>query len=165
MMIVVALLGLLAAVAIPNFIRSRTNAQTNACISNLRTIDYAIQQWALEVRKAANAPVEFSDISSYLRNSVICPAGGENFDDSYSITAVGTQPNCQRYPGAHVLNQLTASLIIPPTDPSSDPGLASPTSSNGSPGQGPSAGPKGKPGNGNGHGNGNGTGNGNGNPP
>ena len=47
-MIVVAIIGLLAAIAIPNFVRARTTSQKNACINNLRQIDCAIQQWALE---------------------------------------------------------------------------------------------------------------------
>ena len=46
-MIVVAIIGLLAAIAIPNFVRARTQSQKNACINNLRQIDGAIQQWAL----------------------------------------------------------------------------------------------------------------------
>ena len=47
-MIVVAIIGLLAAVAIPNVLRARTTAQTNTCIDNLRMLDAAQQQWALE---------------------------------------------------------------------------------------------------------------------
>ena len=50
-MIVVAIIGLLAAIAIPNFVKARTTSQTNACINNLRQIDGAKQQWALENRK------------------------------------------------------------------------------------------------------------------
>ena len=46
-MIVVAIIGLLAAIAIPNFVRARQTSQTNACINNLRQIDAAKQQWAL----------------------------------------------------------------------------------------------------------------------
>ena len=47
-MIVVAIIGLLAAIAIPNFVRARNTSQTNACINNLRQIDGALQQYALE---------------------------------------------------------------------------------------------------------------------
>ncbi|HEY9172626.1 MAG TPA: prepilin-type N-terminal cleavage/methylation domain-containing protein, partial [Verrucomicrobiae bacterium] len=47
-MIVVAIIGLLAAIAIPNFVKARETSRTNACISNLRQIDGAKQQWALE---------------------------------------------------------------------------------------------------------------------
>src|SRR5438128_1870436 len=88
-MIVVAIIGLLAAIAIPNFIKARTTSQMNACINNLRQVDGAIQQWALENKKDAGAAVAFSDISSYLKNSVICPSGGTAFSDSYTIVDVG----------------------------------------------------------------------------
>src|SRR6187399_509722 len=74
-MIVVAIIGLLAAIAIPNFIKARKTAQMNSCINNLRQIDGAIQQWALENKKDAAATVAFTDISGYLKNSVICPSG------------------------------------------------------------------------------------------
>ena len=88
-MIVVSLIGMLAAIALPNFIRSRARAHTSACINNLREIDYAIQQWAMEEKKASQTVVQFTDISSYLKRSVVCPAGGTSFADSYSITIVG----------------------------------------------------------------------------
>src|SRR5579871_5721695 len=52
-MIVVAIIGLLAAIAIPNFVRARTTAQKNACIANLKQIDGAVQQWALENKKTS----------------------------------------------------------------------------------------------------------------
>src|SRR3974390_1162463 len=84
-MIVVAIIGLLAAIAIPNFVRARTQSQKNACINNLRQIDSAVQTWALENKKAPDATVAFTDISSYLKNAVICPAGGTTFLDSYTI--------------------------------------------------------------------------------
>src|SRR2546426_5142823 len=84
-MIVVAIIGLLAAIAIPNFVRARTQSQMNACINNLRQIDGAIQQWALEQKKDPAAKVAFSDISSYLKNAVICPSGGTTFGDRKSV--------------------------------------------------------------------------------
>ena len=110
-MIVVAIIGLLAAIAIPNFIKARTTAQKNACINNLRQIDGAIQQWALENKKDTTATVGFSDISSYLKNSVICPSGGTTFSDSYTIVDVSQKPVCQKQPGVgnHVLPPDTGS--------------------------------------------------------
>src|SRR5947209_4254797 len=112
-MIVVAIIGLLAAIAIPNFIRARTTAQKNACINNLRQIDGAIQQWALENKKGPADPVAFTDISSYLKNSVICPAGGTTFANSYSIDNVGNKPTCNSTGGkaanGHLLPADTAS--------------------------------------------------------
>jgi prepilin-type N-terminal cleavage/methylation domain-containing protein len=54
-MIVVAIIGLLAAIAIPNFVKARGTAQKNACINNLRQIDGAKEQWALENKKSSGA--------------------------------------------------------------------------------------------------------------
>jgi prepilin-type N-terminal cleavage/methylation domain-containing protein len=106
-MIVVAIIGLLAAIAIPNFIKARTTAQKNACINNLRQIDGAIQQWALENKQGPASAVHFTDISGYLKNSVICPAGGTTFANSYTITDVQTKPACSSTGGGvangHVL--------------------------------------------------------------
>ena len=102
-MIVVAIIGLLAAIAIPNFVRARTTSQTNACINNLRQIDGAIQQWALENKKATNATVAFTDISGYQKNSVACPSGGTNFASSYTISDVSTKPTCKINTTAHIL--------------------------------------------------------------
>ena len=108
-MIVVAIIGLLAAIAIPNFVRARTSSQQNSCINNLRQIDGAIQQWALENKKDAAATVDFTDISVYLKNATICPSGGTTFGDSYTITDVKTKPVCQKVAATHVLPTDTAS--------------------------------------------------------
>jgi prepilin-type N-terminal cleavage/methylation domain-containing protein len=102
-MIVVAIIGLLAAIAIPNFVRARTQSQKNACINNLRQIDGATQTWALENKQAANASVTFSDIVSYLKNEVTCPSGGTAFSDSYSLNGVTNKPTCQKVSSTHKL--------------------------------------------------------------
>ena len=104
-MIVVAIIGLLAAIAIPNFVRARQTSQTNACINNLRQIDGAKQQWALETKQATNATPQFTDISPYLKSAVVCPAGGSapSFATSYTINSVDVKPACQIVPGSHVL--------------------------------------------------------------
>jgi len=108
-MIVVAIIGLLAAIAIPNFIRARTTSQKNACINNLRQIDGAIQQWALENKKDSAASVGFTDVSPYLKNAVICPSGGTAFSDSYTISDVQTKPLCKKVGSTHVLPTDTSS--------------------------------------------------------
>ena len=56
-MIVVAIIGLLAAIAIPNFVRARATSQANACINNMRQIDAAVNEWALEQGKTTGAPL------------------------------------------------------------------------------------------------------------
>ena len=101
-MIVTSLVGLLAAIAIPGFLRSRTAAHKSSCINNLRQIDSAIQQWATEHRKPQNATVDFSDISPYLKGAVMCPSGGTSFSDSYMISTVEDLPTCQKDPQNHI---------------------------------------------------------------
>jgi prepilin-type N-terminal cleavage/methylation domain-containing protein len=98
-MIVVAIIGLLAAIAIPNFVRARTQSQKNACINNLRQIDGAVQQWALENKQAATASPGASDVLPYLKSSVVCPSGGTTFADSYSLGTVAAKPSCLKVPG------------------------------------------------------------------
>ena len=95
-MIVVAIIGLLAAIAIPNFVRARTQSQKNACINNLRQIDGAVQQWALENKKAPDAAVTDTDVLPYLKSAVMCPSGGTAFSDSYTLKDVATKPLCQK---------------------------------------------------------------------
>jgi prepilin-type N-terminal cleavage/methylation domain-containing protein len=102
-MIVVALIGMLALIAIPNFVKARGTSQASACINNLRQVDDAVQQWALENKKGVAATVAFTDISGYLKNAVICPSGGTTFADSYTITDVATKPVCAKVGSAHVL--------------------------------------------------------------
>src|SRR5471030_3013415 len=65
-MIVVAIIGLLAAIAIPNFVHARTTAQQNACINNLRQIDGAKQVWALEHAVPPTARPGTAEIQPYL---------------------------------------------------------------------------------------------------
>ena len=96
-MIVVAIIGLLAAIAIPNFVRARTTSQKNACINNLRQIDGAKQQWALETKQPQTATPVLSDIMPYLKNDVTCPSAGASatFGNSYTIQSVDLKPLCQ----------------------------------------------------------------------
>jgi prepilin-type N-terminal cleavage/methylation domain-containing protein len=107
-MIVCAIIGLLAAIAIPSWVRARERSQTNTCINNLRQIDGAVQQWAIENKKALDASVVAGDIlgdgtaayPSYLKSSVICPSGGTTFLDSYAVTTVADKPTCVSTGGA-----------------------------------------------------------------
>ena len=109
-MIVVAIIGLLAAIAIPNFVHARTTAQQNACINNLRQIDGAKQQWALENKVSATASPTSSDIQPYLGRGnngtlLTCPADSAiTFATSYSINNVQTAPTCIINSTNHVLN-------------------------------------------------------------
>src|SRR5258705_1509897 len=89
-MIVVAIIGLLAAIAMPNFVKARTTSQQNACINNLRQFDGAAQQWALETKQSANATVTSTLIKPYVKLTSTgalpaCPANG-----SYTFATVAT---------------------------------------------------------------------------
>ena len=94
-MIVVAIIGLLAAIAIPNFVKARATSQANGCINNLRQINAAESQFALEQHKTTGDTINFpGDLTPYIKlNSggslPICPAGG-----SYDCSAVGTNATC-----------------------------------------------------------------------
>lgn len=94
----VAVGGLLGAIAIPNFVKARTTSQQNACINNLRQLDAAEQQWALENGKPATAVPTKADLLPYLSGHTwpVCPQGG-----TYTISAVNDKPTCS-IPG-HVL--------------------------------------------------------------
>src|SRR5205809_1612066 len=94
-MIVVAIIGLLAAIAIPNFVRARTQSQMHACINNLRQIDGAFLQAAFGLRDVAVTGVPTCALPIYLKNSVICPSGGTAFANSYTISDVATKPVCK----------------------------------------------------------------------
>ncbi|MGA2853465.1 MAG: type II secretion system protein [Verrucomicrobiota bacterium] len=89
-MIVVAIIGLLSAIAIPNYVRARATSQQSACINNLRAIDGAINEWALETGQASGAVVDnVTTVSAYIKLNANhgvpgCPAGG-----TYTTTAVG----------------------------------------------------------------------------
>jgi type II secretory pathway pseudopilin PulG len=102
-MIVVAIIGLLASMAIPHFARSRVEAHRVSCLNNLRQIEGAVQLWALETKKEGEQAVTYADISGYLRNAVVCPAGGTSFEDSYTVATIDTRPVCQRRPETHHL--------------------------------------------------------------
>jgi prepilin-type N-terminal cleavage/methylation domain-containing protein len=110
-MIVVAIIGLLAGIAIPNFIKARETARKNACINNLRLIDAAIQQWALENNKNTTDQVVLNSLTVYLNRggtgeingtapgAVKCPSGG-----SYSATSIDQKPTCSKTDLGHKLD-------------------------------------------------------------
>ena len=105
-MIVVAIIGLLATIAIPNFVRARLKAQQNACINNLRQLDGAKQTWALENKASPMVTPTQANIQPYLGRGTAgtaptCPADSQNtFQTSYSINDLQTAPGCLILPGA-----------------------------------------------------------------
>jgi len=92
--IVVAVIGLLAAVAIPNFIRARVRSQQNVCWNNIRQLNVAKDQYEIEAGLSTGATISPSAVlNTYLTNLTVsssCPAGG-----TYGhIDEVGTPVNC-----------------------------------------------------------------------
>jgi prepilin-type N-terminal cleavage/methylation domain-containing protein len=111
-MIVVAIIGLLAAIAIPNFVRARTTSQMNACINNLRLIDSAGQQWALEQHQGSAAVPAATALQPYLGHGSAgelptCPAdttaAGATYTTSYTVVNISTKPTCLMVPTTHIL--------------------------------------------------------------
>ncbi len=75
-MIVVMIIGLLAAMALPGFAKARLTTQSNACISNLRQIESAKDQYAMEVGLQAGDAVPLVGVISHLKAMPACPVGG-----------------------------------------------------------------------------------------
>jgi prepilin-type N-terminal cleavage/methylation domain-containing protein len=99
-MIVVAIIGLLAAIAIPNFITARARGSATACINSLRQMDAAKHQWALETKQSVSAAPTDGDLfgpTLFMKVKPVCPAGGQ-----YDLRTVGETTLCDQ-PG-HLLN-------------------------------------------------------------
>ena len=100
-MIVVAIIGLLAAIAIPNFIKAREASQTNACIANLKQIEGAKATWALEAKLSTTASVNTSQLygnTGYIKTAPGCPGGG-----TYTLNTVADRPVCSLAASSHAL--------------------------------------------------------------
>ena len=93
-MIVVAIIGLLAAIAVPSFIRARVTSQTNTCVNNLRQISGGIDQWAIENNQVGSSTVTQGDVEPYLKGDrwPECPADG-----SYVVSTVDVLPTCSAF--------------------------------------------------------------------
>jgi prepilin-type N-terminal cleavage/methylation domain-containing protein len=108
-MIVVAIIGLLAAIAIPNFVRARTTSQANACINNLRIISSAKDEWALENHKQNSDTPQGTDIQPYMGHGTAgslpsCPLDSTmTFATSYTAGNVASKPACLMMPSTHSL--------------------------------------------------------------
>ena len=97
-MIVVLIIGILLAIAVPNFIQARNTSRTRTCIANLRQIEAAKEQWAMETNQASTAtPVQGDLMPTYMKSLPACPAAG-----AYTIARVDANPTCS-VGGAHTL--------------------------------------------------------------
>ena len=103
-MIVVAIVGILAGVMVPNIVKARTLSQKNICIANLKQIDSAKHTWAYENNKANTEVPTDADLfgyDKYLVDKPACPGGGADY-----ITTIGnvaTAPACSLSALGHVL--------------------------------------------------------------
>jgi prepilin-type N-terminal cleavage/methylation domain-containing protein len=89
-MIVVLIIGILLAIAIPNFIRARETSRAKSCQANLQQIDSAKEQWAMDNKKTTTDTPGSTDLATtYIKTYPSCPSGG-----TYTIAAIGTTPTC-----------------------------------------------------------------------
>jgi len=120
-MIVVAIIGLLAAIAIPSFMKARTTSQKNACINNLRQIESAKDQYSIEAGRTngwsfgADDAVAFSNLvgvsAGYIKANPACPASDDTAlkgtvaraSHDYTCNAIGTAPSCRVDNATHIL--------------------------------------------------------------
>ena len=100
---VVGIVGMLVAIALPNLFKARQQSQQQTCISNLRSLDKAIQQWATETGKTATDTYSLTDptLVEYFKGGSLpaCPGGG-----TYSPAAnFGGMPTCSHSDSGHTL--------------------------------------------------------------
>ena len=92
-MIVVAIIALLAAIAVPGFLRARKRSQASKIINDLRLIDGAVDQYAIENAKSSGATVGVSDWTNYLKKDTNLYATGRDlFGNDYGTQTVDSLP-------------------------------------------------------------------------
>jgi prepilin-type N-terminal cleavage/methylation domain-containing protein len=92
-MIVVAIIALLAAIAVPGFLRARKRSQASRILNDLRLIDSAVDQYAIETNKASGAAVAIVDWTNYLKKgSVLYNTGADLFSAAYGTQTVDSLP-------------------------------------------------------------------------
>ena len=92
-MIVVLIIGILLAIAVPNFIRARESSRAKSCTANLQQMNSAVEQWAMDNKKNSGATVAIATLvgsSAYIKSTPTCPSGG---DYGTNLT-VGSNPTC-----------------------------------------------------------------------
>ena len=92
-MIVVAIIALLAAIAVPGFLRARKRSQASRILNDLRMIDAAVDQYAIETNRSTNFVVGVADWTNYLKkNSMLYNTGRSLLGSSYGSQTVDTIP-------------------------------------------------------------------------
>jgi len=101
-MIVVLIIGVLLAIAVPNFVKARDSSRTKSCIANLRQLDAAKEQYAMDNRKSTGDAVALANLTpDYVKSAPVCPSGTA----AYVPGNVGVTPPCPNVAAnaAHVL--------------------------------------------------------------
>lgn len=89
-MIVVLIIGILLAIAVPSFISARERSRANACRSNLRQIQAAKEQWAMATNQGPTAEPSWANlVPEFIQQQPSCPSGG-----NYTIGNMSTNPTC-----------------------------------------------------------------------
>jgi prepilin-type N-terminal cleavage/methylation domain-containing protein len=92
-MIVVAIIALLAAIAVPNFLRARKRSQATRILEDLRMLDAAIDQYAIETNKQSGSNPSFADLKNYIKaGTVLYTSGADIFGNTYSGFTVDSVP-------------------------------------------------------------------------
>lgn len=102
-MITVLIIGVLVGIALPNFMSARSRSQAKTCIANLRSIEGAKEQWAMEKKRGATDVPVTTDLvgtttDGYIKSFPTCPSGG-----SYSPENMITRPTCSKSADGHAL--------------------------------------------------------------
>jgi prepilin-type N-terminal cleavage/methylation domain-containing protein len=98
-MIVVAVISIIAAIAIPNFVKHRTQSRAKACVANLKRINDAVQQWALETKKTNKDKVPATnklvkELGPFLKGAwSTCPSNNKVYAGGFWLTALPVCPN------------------------------------------------------------------------
>src|SRR5436309_1946966 len=89
-MIVVLIIGILLAIAIPNFVKARETSRAKSCVANLKQIEGAKEQWAMDTKASSTASPTATDLyGPYIRSTPSCPSSG-----TYTIGDMTTRPSC-----------------------------------------------------------------------
>lgn len=92
-MIVVAIIALLAAIAVPGFLRARKRSQASKILNDLRMIDSAVDQYAIETGKKTGDPIAVSDWTNYVKkDSILYNSGKDLFGNDYGSQTVDSIP-------------------------------------------------------------------------
>jgi prepilin-type N-terminal cleavage/methylation domain-containing protein len=92
-MIVVAIIALLAAIAVPGFLRARKRSQASRIINDLRLIDSAVDQYAIETNKKSGDAVEITDWTNYLKKGTnLYVTGNDILGNPYNAQKVDSLP-------------------------------------------------------------------------